>query len=437
MGDQFMKVYLDTIGCRLNQSEIEKMAGEFRAAGHTVIDTPAGADLVVVNTCTVTAAAASDSRQKIRQAGRAGGREIVVTGCWATLDPAGAGKLPNVTRVVSNVDKDSLVADALDLPEETFDREPLAREPLPGIHLRTRAFLKVQDGCDNHCTFCITRVARGASRSRSLDDVLADVRAALQGGTQEIVLTGVQLGAWGADFEQPLHLRSLIEAILKETDAPRLRLSSLEPWNLDDDFFSLWQDERLCRHLHLPLQSGCADTLRKMARKTTPDAYARLVESARAAAPDIAITTDLIAGFPGETDEHFAASLAFVRKVGFAAGHVFTYSARPGTPAARYKDQVPFAARKQRNAELRAAVAASSGRYQQQFQGQTLDVLWESTDSVGQDGWRLQGLTGNYLRVSAHSPQRLWNQISRVRLTHWTPDGFQGEIVEGDLTTKE
>ncbi len=423
-----MKVYLDTIGCRLNQSEIEKMAGEFRAAGHTVIETPAGADLVVVNTCAVTSAAASDSRQKIRQAGRAGGREIIVTGCWATLDPAGAMKLPDVVRVVPNAEKDRLVPDALHLPEETFDRELLAREPLPGIHLRTRAFIKVQDGCDNHCTFCITRVARGASRSRSLAEVLADVRSALQGGTQEIVLTGVQLGSWGADFEQPSHLRSLIEAILRETDTPRLRLSSLEPWNLDDAFFSLWQDERLCRHLHLPLQSGCEATLRRMARKTTPDAYARLIQTARSVAPDIAVTTDLIAGFPGETDEHFSESLAFVRRMDFAAGHVFTYSARPGTPAARYKDQVPFVERKQRNAALRAALAESSQRYQQRFQGEVLDVLWEATDLVGPDGWRLQGLTGNYLRVNAHSDQRRWNEISRVRLSKWTPDGFAGEI---------
>ncbi len=424
-----MKVYLDTIGCRLNQSEIEKMAGEFRAAGHTVIDTPAGADLVVVNTCTVTAAAASDSRQKVRQANRAGSGEIIITGCWATLDPAGAAKLPNVSRVVPNEEKDRLVQEALNLPEEAFDREPLAREPLPGIHLRTRAFIKVQDGCDNHCTFCITRIARGASRSHSLEEALADVRAALQGGAQEIVLTGVQLGSWGADFDKPSHLRGLIESILRETETPRLRLSSLEPWNLDAGFFSLWQDERLCRHLHLPLQSGCEATLRRMARKTTPEAYARLVEPARAVAPDIAITTDLIAGFPGETDEQFAESLAFVRRMEFAAGHVFTYSARPGTPAARYHDQVPFALRKQRNAALREALAESSERYQKRFVGKILDVLWESTDSVGPEGWSLKGLTGNYLRVSAHSPQRLWNEISRVCLDEWTPNGFVGEIV--------
>ncbi len=424
-----MKVYLDTIGCRLNQSEIEKMAGEFRAAGHTVVDSPSGADLVVVNTCTVTSAAASDSRQKIRQASRAGSGDIIVTGCWATLDQAAAKKLPNVRKVVSNLDKDRLVTDVLNLPEEIFDQEPLVRAPLPGIHLRTRAFIKVQDGCDNHCTFCITRVARGLSRSRTPVEVLADVRSALEGGAQEIVLTGVQLGSWGADFEQPMHLHQLIEGILRETETPRLRLSSLEPWNLDEDFFRLWQDERLCRHLHLPLQSGCEATLRRMARKTTPDAYARLVASARAVAPDIAITTDLIAGFPGETEEQFADSLAFVRGIEFAAGHIFTYSARPGTPAARYNDQVPFAQRKLRNAALRAVLAESAERYQQRFAGQVLDVLWESTDLVGPDGWNMQGLTGNYLRVSASAPQRLWNQISHVRLAAWTPEGFQGEIV--------
>jgi threonylcarbamoyladenosine tRNA methylthiotransferase MtaB len=224
-----MKVYLDTIGCRLNQSEIEMIAGQFRAAGHTVTGNPSEADLVVVNTCAVTAEAASDSRQKIRQSVRAGAGSVIATGCWSTLDPGGAAALPGVVRVVANDDKEHLVRDFLNLPEEVFDREPLARQPLPGLHQRTRAFIKVQDGCDNFCTFCITKVARGASRSRTEAEVLHDIGAALQGGTQEIVLTGVQLGSWGRDFEQPLHLRHLVETILSKTSVPRLRLSSLEP----------------------------------------------------------------------------------------------------------------------------------------------------------------------------------------------------------------
>ncbi|MDR3574012.1 MAG: tRNA (N(6)-L-threonylcarbamoyladenosine(37)-C(2))-methylthiotransferase MtaB [Anaerolineaceae bacterium] len=424
-----MKIFLDTIGCRLNQSEIEKMGSQFRAAGHTVVDSPAGADLVVVNTCAVTAEAASDSRQKIRQAKRSGQAEIVVTGCWSTLSPDEAAALPGVRRVVPNETKDALVSQVLNIPGEEFDREPLARQPLPGLHMRTRAFIKVQDGCDNHCTFCVTRLARGKGRSRTIHEVLEDIRVALDGGTREIVLTGVHLGSWGQDFETPQNLRSLVEAILEQSNPPRLRLSSLEPWDLDEHFFTLWQDSRLCRHLHLPLQSGSLSTLRRMARKTTPALFSRLVEMARAVAEDIAMTTDIIVGFPGESDVEFSESLAFVREMDFAGGHVFTYSARPGTPAARYPNQMPGLLRKQRSAEMRRALAQSAQNYRQQFVGSQQAVLWEATDSFGPQGWRLQGLTGNYLRVEALSSERLWNQVSQVRLESLTAEGLAGTII--------
>lgn len=429
-----MKIYLDSIGCRLNQSEIETFARQFRAAGHEIVGSAAEADYVVINTCAVTAEAAADSRQKIRQAARAGANrttpgKIVVTGCWATLDQAGSQGLPGVSRVVSNSAKDQLVSDLLDLPGEIFDREPVAREPLPGAHLRTRAFIKVQDGCDNHCTFCITRIARGAGRSRTLAAVLQDVSAALDGGAQEIVLTGVHLGSWGLDFSQPAHLYDLVDALLQRPAVRRLRLSSLEPWDLDEHFFSLWSNPRLCRHLHLPLQSGSASTLRRMARKTTPESFARLVESARRCAPGIAITTDVIAGFPGETDAEHAESMEFVRAMDFAAGHVFTYSARPGTAAARMPQQAPMKVRKQRNAELRGVLAEASQRYRRSFLGAELEVLWEATDAYGPEGWRLHGLTDNYLRVTALSPERLWNQLSRVRLEDLDDEGVSGVIL--------
>ena len=423
-----MKIYLDTVGCRLNQSEIEGYARQFRAAGHTVIPTPAGADLVVVNTCTVTNAAASDSRQKIRQAARSGASEIVVTGCWSTLEPESAVSLPSVSQVVPNSNKDHLVSDLLQIPGETFHLEPVARQPLPGARLRTRAFIKVQDGCDNRCTFCITTVARGPGRSRPLQKILSDIRWALDGNTQEIVLTGVHLGSWGQDLSTPLHLRDLVEIILEETGTPRLRLSSLEPWDLDADFFKLWEDSRLCRHLHLPLQSGCAATLRRMARKTSPESYSALVESARVTVPDIAITTDVIVGFPGESQEEFAESLAFVSEMQFSGGHVFTYSARPGTAAANMPNQVPHTVRKERNAEMRALLAESAGVYQGNFLGKVLPVLWESATALGPDGWCLSGITDNYLRVNAQAPQQLWNQITPVRLTAIDTNGLQGQL---------
>ena len=421
-----MKIYLDTIGCRLNQSEIESMARGFRAAGHEIVTSAEAAELAVVNTCAVTNEAAADSRGKIRQMARAGVSEIVATGCWATLQPQQALGLPNVLKVVTNDRKDHLVAEVLDIPEEAFDLEPITRQPLPGLHHRTRAFIKVQDGCDNHCTFCVTTIARGEGRSRPVADIILDIQSALAGGTKEIVLTGVHLGSWGYDFGS--HLKDLIKVILRETDMPRLRLSSLEPWDLDADFFSLWEDKRLMPHLHLPLQSGCESTLRRMARKTTPQSFRELVSAARDANPNVAITTDLIAGFPGETDEEFAESLAFVREMNFAGGHVFTYSPRPGTGAAKLKAQVKPEVRKRRNHILHNALDESAKLYREKFLGQTMSVLWESTSEMGEWGWQMEGLTENYLRVSAFAPSPRWNEIDPVKITACDGNRINGII---------
>ncbi|HTX92945.1 MAG TPA: tRNA (N(6)-L-threonylcarbamoyladenosine(37)-C(2))-methylthiotransferase MtaB [Anaerolineales bacterium] len=427
-----MKIFLDTIGCRLNQAEIESLGRQFRAAGHAIVATAGEADLAVVNTCTVTAEAASDSRAAVRRANRRGAGNVVVTGCWATLEPEKAAELPGVLRIVPNQRKDRLAADLLGLPQEFFDLEPLARQPLPGLHQRTRGFIKVQDGCDNACTFCITTVARGAGRSRPVEDVLADVNAALEGGTQEIVLTGVHLGSWGQDFKIPRHLGELVSALLIRTSAPRLRLSSLEPWDLDDEFFSLWKEPRLCRHLHLPLQSGSAGVLKRMRRKTSPQAFSRLVESARTIIPEVAITTDIIVGFPGETDEEFAETLEFVRAMQFSGGHVFTYSARPGTPASRMHNQVHGDVARMRSHALCAVLAESAGAYRRKFLGRTLSVLWESTDQFSDAGWRLEGWTDNYLRVTATSPEPRWNHLDAVQLTGVDHETMTGVILAGN-----
>ncbi len=402
------------------------MARGFRAAGHEIVTSADTADMAVVNTCAVTNEAAADSRGKIRQIARAGVDEIVATGCWVTLQPQQARSLPNVRHVVTNDHKDHLVAEVLDLPEESFDLEPIAREPLPGLHRRTRAFIKVQDGCDNHCTFCVTTVARGEGRSRPVADVILDIQSALAGGTKEIVLTGVHLGSWGYDFNS--HLRELIKVILRETDVPRLRLSSLEPWDLDADFFSLWSDKRLMPHLHLPLQSGCESTLKRMARKTTPPSFHELVSAARAVMPNVAITTDIIAGFPGETEGEFAESLAFVKEMNFAGGHVFTYSPRPGTGAARMKEQVKPKIRKTRNHILHDALAESAKAYREKFVGQMMSVLWESTSEMGEWGWQMEGLTENYLRVNAFAPSPRWNEIDQVRIMESDQKGIKGII---------
>jgi threonylcarbamoyladenosine tRNA methylthiotransferase MtaB len=379
----------------------------------------------------VTSAAAADSRKKIRGAARSGAGELVVTGCWSTLAPEKAAELPKVKWVIPNQEKENLVFDVLKVSPENFDVEPVARHPIPGVRLRTRAFIKVQDGCDNRCTFCVTTVARGPGRSRQEAEVLEDVHAALRGGVQEVVLTGVHLGSWGQDFNHSQDLRSLVRTILSCTSTPRLRLSSLEPWDLDETFFELWGEERLARQLHLPLQSGCGSTLRRMARKISPDSYARLVQTARSAIPDLAVTTDIIVGFPGESDREFEESLTFVRDLDFAGGHVFTYSARQGTAAAEMPNQVPHAVRKARSARMRAVIDQSTRDYRSRYLGRTLDVLWESATALGPHGWSVSGLTDNYLRVKAQAPQQLWNQITPVKLTALTGRGLSGEIQTG------
>ena len=423
-----MKIFLDTIGCRLNQAEVESLARQFREAGHEIVATAADADLAVINTCTVTSAAASDSRAAIRRARRLGTGEVVVTGCWATLEPDKAAGLPGVRKIIPNLQKERLAADLLGLPQEFFDLEPLARQPLPGLHARTRAFIKAQDGCDNACTYCITTVARGASRSLPVEQILADVQSALDGGAKEIVLTGVHLGSWGLDFPTPQHLADLVSTLLSRTSVQRLRLSSLEPWDLQADFFSLWQDERLCRHLHLPLQSGSETVLKRMARKTTPASFAALVQAARRAIPGLAITTDVIAGFPGETEAEFSETLEFIKSMNFSGGHVFSYSARPGTPAMRMTGQVGHFIRKERNAILQAVFKETAWSYRQQFIGQELSVLWESTEKLSDRNWLLEGLTGNYIRVKAAAAEPRWNRLDSIELIANEIDGLRGAI---------
>ncbi|MGB9521441.1 MAG: MiaB/RimO family radical SAM methylthiotransferase, partial [Anaerolineales bacterium] len=403
-----MKIFLDMVGCRLNQSEIESFARQFVAAGHTLVEQAAGADLVVINTCTVTASAAADSRAKIRQAQRVGAPQMAVTGCWATLEPEAAAQLAAGAYIIPNDEKDDLVKKVL--PE--YELEPIMRQPIPGARRRTRAFIKVQDGCDNHCTFCVTRLARGASRSRPITDVLEDIHVVTRANpsgaadwqAREIVLSGVHLGSWGQDFSPPLHLHQLIQAILDHTDVERIRLSSLEPWDLSEKFFRLWENPRLCHHLHLPLQSGSSAILQRMGRKTTPEEFRRLVQTAREAIKDLAITTDVIVAFPGEDEDNFNESLNFIEEMQFAGGHVFIYSPRPATPAARLRWDIPLEERKARSRRTRETLERSAQHFRQAYIGKTMKVLWESVRSLHAQGWLLSGLTDNYLRVNAFAP---------------------------------
>jgi threonylcarbamoyladenosine tRNA methylthiotransferase MtaB len=417
-----MKIFFDTVGCRLNQSEIEQLANIFRAAGHEIVGDATNADVAVVNTCAVTVKAAADSRKKLRRAARKGAREVIATGCWATLYPERARALEGVTQVIANDEKDSLVSKLLNMPAEDISRLQLIREPLPGERARTRAFIKVQEGCDNHCTYCLTRIARGKSQSRILEEVRQDVQAALEGGAQEIVLTGVQLGAWGRDLQQPKGLDDLIAGVLSINDVQRVRLSSIEPWDFDPVYLPLWEDTRLCRHLHIPLQSGDDQILKMMGRPIRSAGFADLVVKIREAVPDIAITTDMITGFPGETEAAFQTSLEFVKSLDFAGGHVFTYSPRPGTASYKMKDEVPIQAAKARNAELRNVFKEVGKKYRESFIDKQAFVLWESSDLTQDGTWLLSGLTDNYIRVYAEGETDAWNKITPVELETHHPE---------------
>ena len=427
-----MKIFFDVIGCRLNQSEVEGFANVFRALGHHVVGDPSHADLAIVNTCAVTVKAAADSRKKLRRAGRLGAPRVIATGCWATLFPQEARALPGVTRVCTNDEKHHLVTDILALNPETALDLQLVREPLPGDRARTRAFIKVQEGCDNHCTYCITRMARGKSCSRKLSEIQRDIQAAVAGKAKEIVLTGVQLGAWGRDLAPPKELENLLEGVLKLDGFERLRLSSIEPWDFPHELLDFWKGSRLCRHLHIPLQSGSDATLRAMGRPITTGIFVDLINSIRRVVPEIAITTDIITGFPGETENDFAETKAFIHRMDFAGGHVFTYSPRPGTAAYHIKPRVPVKIAKARNAALREIFMESGHEYRDKFIGTQIPVLWESHHQANDYSSQISGLTDTYIRVYANAGSEYWNQISMVNLEGHHPqrEALIGQIID-------
>jgi threonylcarbamoyladenosine tRNA methylthiotransferase MtaB len=422
--------YLHSLGCRLNQSELEALARQLVAQGHHVVDDPARADVCVVNTCAVTAEAERKTRHLLRALARANPRaRIAVLGCAATLRPDELASFPNVAWVIPNPEKERAA--------ETLTPSPLSPFPSPTqwergreggevrVRRRTRAFVKIQDGCENACTYCIVHILRGPVRSRPPEEVVAEIAARVAEGYQEAVLTGVNIGAYGRDLGLKDGLAGLIAAILARTDLPRLRLSSVEPWDVDEPLLALWPDPRLCRHLHLPLQSGCEATLRRMGRRMTAAAYARLVERIRAAVPEMAITTDIIVGFPGEDEAEFAGSLAFVERMAFARLHVFPFSPRPGTPAARMEGQVPEPVVRERAARMRELGEHLAARYRRQFLGRELEVLWERRRRDG--FWH--GLTDNYLQVVTSCPANLHNRITRTRLVGESNGFLTGEVI--------
>ncbi len=429
-----MNVYLDSLGCRLNEAEQQSWARALLAAGCHVTNAPEDADVLILNSCAVTTEAVRKSRQFVRRIHRRNpSARLVVTGCYAELEPAEVAEITGVDLVVGNSEKDRLV-DELLRELDLAGMPEMATEP-GGPHVfptaRTRAFVKVQDGCRHRCTFCIVTVARGEERSRAIEEIVSEIGALSEVGYQEGVLTGVHLGGYGSALGGSL--QTLVRHILKETAIPRLRLSSLEPWDLPPGFWRLWQEPRLMPHLHLPLQSGSDSVLRRMGRRCSTQEYCRLADDARAAIPDLTLTTDIITGFPGESESEWRETLTLAEEIGFAHIHVFTYSPRRGTASARYPGQIPPPVRRARSAELHALADRMKTAHLARFAGTTRPVLWEGEGEPLPDGrrrWR--GLTDNYLRVeTVVAPGcALQNRITPTRLARVAHDRLIGEIAD-------
>ena len=430
-----------TMGCKLNQCETAQMEEALLDLGYRLVPWDTPAVVRVLNTCTVTAKTDGECRREIRRALRLDpGCRMVVTGCYAQVAPEQTASIPGVALVLGNLDKLRL-GDHL---ERLLARAPLFQdaagiEPAPtrvtpyqtapvfrGDFFRhfsgyTRAFLKVQNGCDNACSYCVIPAARGHSRSMLLADVATEVRLLADQGFREVVLTGIHLGAWGRDTGEG-SLADLLSALTGFHETLRFRLSSTEPMEVDDRVLQVMEAERtrFAHHLHVPLQSGSDTVLRRMNRPYRSEAYLQRVHAIRGAFPDAAIGADVIAGFPGETDEEFAQTLALVEKAPLTYLHVFSYSDRPGTRASAMKDKVPPEVIAARGGRLRALGVAKDCEFQERFQGTVLDTLVLKERAA--DG-RLVGLTGNYLEVLMEGGDELKNSFVPVRALRRGGDG--------------
>jgi threonylcarbamoyladenosine tRNA methylthiotransferase MtaB len=451
---------LVSVGCKVNQGELRQWGVSLARVGVTLVAPGQPADLAIVNTCTVTGEGDKSSRQAIRQAARANpDGYLVVTGCYASVNAQAVGDINGVDLVVPNADKEEIVrrlADVGLVPNVTAEPDAAqdawthrSERPgwvtlMPGLERKARAFVKVQDGCNSHCTYCIVPAARGPQRSRPIQAIVDEVNLLYRLGYREAVLSGVQIGAYGRDWDRETRrvrmsggptLTELCERLLAETPMPRIRISSIQPQDWPDGFLELWADPRMCRHLHLPLQSGSDTVLRRMVRRYRAADFRSLVERVRAMMPDVAITADVMVGFPGESEAEHAESLTLIREMAFAEQHVFRYSSRPGTAAARLTDDVAPPVKKRRSEEARALDAELRRAYRSQFLGRTMDVLWEEASPVPvpeHEDRVWSGLTDNYLRVFARGALHE-GQISPVHLEELAVDGIYGEIAEGEL----
>ena len=421
-----MFVNFQALGCRLNEAELETWASQFMQQGHQVTTDAGEADVVVFNSCAVTAQADRKSRQQIGRLQRANpNARLVVTGCHASLNPDAVKNYLGVDLVVDNRHKEQLVDQTLQLLGDPSGQgtgvEPVYGEALNALLLRGRhrGFIKIQDGCRYRCTYCIVTLARGDERSRNEDEILAEIGRLYRQGVQEIALTGVHVGGYGSDIDSSLY--RLLNEILEQSDIPRIRLASVEPWDLPDHFFELFRDPRLMPHMHLPIQSGCDSVLRRMARRCKTDEFARLVEKARNAIPLFNITTDLIAGFPGESDQEWRQTMRFVERIGFGHIHIFPFSARAGTKAARLPDQVDGHIRKARSREMHELAAELKRQALSEHLGNRAEVLWER--QLGDDSGQWTGYTPHYHKIASNSPGICASSISTVTIDTVSTDG--------------
>ena len=411
-------VALDSLGCKLNQAEMQQLARQLMAAGYRLVEPTDKADIYILNTCTVTHIADRKSRHMLRMARRRNpGARLVAIGCYAQRAPRELAQIEGVELVIGNDRKMNL----LKLLE---DADNMVR-PVTGDSMnkqqngRTRAFVKVQDGCRNFCAYCIVPLVRSREENVPVEKVTALVRGLVANGYQEVVLTGTEIGAYNGNG---VNLEGLLKRILAETAVPRLRLSSLQPHQISPGLIGLWRDSRLCPHFHLSLQSGSDAVLKRMKRRYNIDDYRRVVSLIRDSVPDVAITTDVIVGFPGETDAEFQVTLDFCRQMQFARIHVFPFSSRPGTEAADMPQQVPTDVKKQRGQQMLALAKESALSFRKRFLFRTMNVLWEQ-----QSGGVWSGLTGNYIKVYARNDKDLTNRILPVEFEKLYRDGVWGE----------
>jgi len=413
------KVALDSLGCKLNQAETELLARQFADAGYRLVSPSDGADVYILNTCTVTHIADRKSRHLLRMARCRNPEALVVaTGCYAERACQELARIKGVDLVLGNNEKPHL----LQLLEESGH----INRPDPVINscqaCRTRTFIKVQDGCNNFCAYCIVPIVRGREKSLPVEQVVAEVKRRCNDGYKEVVLTGTEIGSYNYDGA---NLAQLIEHILDMTDVARLRLSSLQPQEISPELIKLWNDRRLCRHFHLSLQSGSDTVLNHMRRRYSVRDYQKAIELIRDMMPEAAITTDIIVGFPGETSEEFEQSYQLCQELEFARIHLFPYSPRPGTQAARMPDQVDAQTKKQRSQRMLALARESTHNFMQGFLGKTMMVLWEKqTEGI----W--SGLTDNYIKVYTKSDEDLSNKLLPVKLAEVRGDGMWGEVVD-------